>query len=149
MTCLLSPLKGVEGESDRGGVNARVGSPVLHLYSPQVGLPSSQGDAVAVAAPRWLRGSLLSFYSRQPANPAPPNNVFKAVFFTVWCLFSVPVVCAAVSRLLGRCVFFPSSSSFFFLMCVLVRLVCTRCHLMLSCRQPGARTVSCRLPSVR
>jgi len=31
-----------------------VGLSVLCSYSLQVGLPSSQGDMVAVAAPRWL-----------------------------------------------------------------------------------------------
>lgn len=33
----------------------------------------------------------------------PPNNVFKAAFFTVWCLFYVPVACAAVNRHLESC----------------------------------------------
>lgn len=44
----------------------------------------------------------------------PPNNVFKAVFFTVWCLFSVPVAHAAVNRLLESCCFFKIFLSFGF-----------------------------------
>lgn len=55
--------------------------------------------------------SFCSFYSCEHNWLTPPNNVFKAVFFTVWCLFSVPVACAAVNRHLGSCFFF------FFLVC--------------------------------
>lgn len=57
----------------------------------------------------------------------PHNNVFKAVFFTVWCLFYVPVACAAVNRLLeSSCLFV------FFNFCVLVCLVYAGCHRTLS-----------------
>lgn len=63
----------------------------------------------------------------------PPNNVFKAVFFsffTVWCLFSVPVAHAAVNRLIESCCFF--QSTYF---CVLVCIVSTRCCCVLSHRR--------------
>lgn len=80
------PLKGVEGETDRGGMDVHVGLSVLHFYSPQVGLPVIAGGCgcrgSTTLAPH-TRCSLCSFYSRQPAKPASPNNVFKAVFFTV------------------------------------------------------------------
>lgn len=79
---------GVEEEADRGSV----GSSVLRLV-----FPPSQGDAVAVAAPRWL--NTLSAASVPFIPVSPPNSVFKAEFLTVQCLFSVPVARAAVNRL--------------------------------------------------
>lgn len=61
----------------------------------------------------------------------PPNNVFKAVFFTVWCLFCVPVACAAVNKLLEKAAFFFSILHF----CVSLCLICARCHLSVSLKQ--------------
>lgn len=44
----------------------------------------------------------------------PPSNVFRLVFFAVWCLFCVPTACTTVNRFL-EAVFlsFPIFSSFF------------------------------------
>lgn len=97
----------------------RAGLSVLCSYSLQVGLPSAQEMRLPwqhhVVSTRSVQPLFLLFLSANWLNP--PNNVFKAVFFTVWCLFSVPVARAAVNRLLESCCF---PCFFFFVFCFVV-----------------------------
>lgn len=71
------------GRMDGGGGGGGVGPSVLRSHF-QVGLPPSQGDAVAgdavaVAAPRWrttLGAASVLFLSANRPPPPLPNNVF-------------------------------------------------------------------------
>lgn len=93
--------------ADRDGVFVCVGLPVLCSYSPGWSPIITRGCGCrgSTTLAQHAQYSLCSFYSRQPTDSLLPNNVFKAVFFTVWCLFSVPVARAAVNRLLESCCF--------------------------------------------
>lgn len=73
----------------------------------------------------------------------PPNDVFKAVFFTVWCSFCVPTACAAVNRLLESCCFFVSFFGWFVLFLIFF-LYIYKCVLEFVLSAPGAilRSVS-------
>lgn len=107
----------------RGCVIMCLGLSVLCFYCLHFGLPSSQGDVVAVAAPFWLNtfcAAPAPFYFCQPTDSLLPIMYSKRCFFTVWCLFSVPVVCAAVSRILDSCFFFFFCYYFFVSVCLML-----------------------------
>lgn len=85
----------------------------------QVGLPIITGGCgcrgSTTLAPH-AQCSLCSFYSCQPTDSLLPVMYSKqccCFFFTVWCLFSVPLAHAAVNRLLEKLLFFLKKKEYF------------------------------------
>ena len=131
-------FKDAEGEADGGGVICVcVGFPVLCSHSPGWSPHHHWGMRLPwqhhVGSTRSVQPLFLLFLSANWLTP--PSNVFKAVlffcfFFTVWCLFSVPLAHAAVNRLLEKLLFLKKKKKKRIFWCF--RLVSARCHVSLS-----------------
>lgn len=121
-------LQDVEEGTDRGSV----GFSVFRVVSP-----SSQGECGcrgSTTLPQHAQCSLCFVYSCQPTESLLPIMYSRQCccfgFFTVQCLFSVPVARAAVNRLLWK-------AAVFHIIVFSVCLVCFRCHLPARSRVTG------------